>query len=124
MQRYTPGRLPQSGDWQGGPAQQRISPLQAAVTLGEHVRTEHGRAGVQRFVAALAPLLAEDLLQQAAQQLGVPCPAKPVQAAGPGGPEHRGEPDMKQMLALMQAMQKGGGGGGLDPSLLMQLMQK
>lgn len=31
---------------------------------------------------------------------------------------------MKQMLALMQAMQKGGGGGGLDPSLLMQLMQK
>ena len=30
---------------------------------------------------------------------------------------------MKQMLALMQAMQKGGG-GGLDPSLLMQLMQK
>ena len=66
MQRYMPGRLPQNnGEWPGGPAQQRLSPLQAAVALGEHVRTEHGRAGVQRLVAALSPLLPGDVLLRA-----------------------------------------------------------
>ena len=62
-----PGRLPYSGgERPGGPAQPRVSPLQAAVALGEYVRTEHGRAGAQRFVAALSPLLPGELLEQAA----------------------------------------------------------
>ena len=116
MQRYMPGRLPYSGgERPGGPAQPRVSPLQAAVALGEYVRTEHGRAGAQRFVAALSPLLPGELLEQAARQLGVQPPAPPHE------PQQRGAPDMDRMLALMQALQKGK--DGLDPKLLMQKMQ-
>ena len=111
-----PGRLPYSGgERPGGPAQPRVSPLQAAVALGEYVRTEHGRAGAQRFVAALSPLLPGELLEQAARQLGVQPPAPPHE------PQQRGAPDMDRMLALMQALQKGK--DGLDPKLLMQMMQ-
>lgn len=120
MQRYTPGRLPQSGEWQGGPTQQRLSPLQAAVALGEHVRTEHGRDGVQRFIAALSPLLPDEVLQPAAQQLGVNPPARGKEPSKKQ--QQRSGPDMEQMLRLMQALQKGK--DGLDPKLLMQLMQK
>ena len=123
MQRYMPGRLPQNnGEWPGGPAQQRLSPLQAAVALGEHVRTEHGRAGVQRLVAALSPLLPGDVLEQAARQLGVSPPARAAQEpSGQGGGAGMGGSGMEQMLTLMQALQKGR--DGLDPKLLMQLMQ-
>lgn len=122
MQRYMPGKLPQSGDWQNDPTQQRYSPLQAVVALGEHVRSEHGRAGAQRLVAALSPLLEEDLLRQASQQLGVPPPAyAPAPVSSPSPPK-KGGPDMEQMLGMMQALQ--GGKGGLDPKILMQLMQK
>lgn len=111
-----PGRLPYSGgERPGGPAQPRVSPLQAAVALGEYVRTEHGRAGAQRFVAALSPLLPGELLEQAARQLGVQPPAPPHE------PQQRGAPDMDRMLALMQALQKGK--DGLDPKLLMQMIQ-
>ena len=53
------------------------SPLSCAVTLGEAVRDEHGRAGVEAYVKALAPLLPHDLIDQLAYRLNVPIPQAP-----------------------------------------------
>lgn len=124
MQRYMPGKLPQNGDWRSEPMQkERFSPLQAVVALGEHVRTEHGRVGVQQLMNALSPFLNGELGEQAARQLGVQPPKpqpertehKPQQGSG------HGAMDMERMLKLMQSLQSGK--EGLDPQLLMQLMQ-
>ena len=122
MQRYMPGRLPQNGDWRGEPMQkERFSPLQAVVALGEHVRTEHGRVGVQRLLNALSPFLNGELGEQAAKQLGVQ-PPKPQPERAPQQGGGHGAMDMDRMLKLMQSLQSGK--EGLDPQLLMQLMQK
>lgn len=102
---------------------ERFSPLQAVVALGEYVRTEHGRVGVQQMVNALSPFLDGELGEQAARQLGVPPPKprperaehKPQQGSG------RSAMDMERMLKLVRSMQSGK--EGLDPQLLMQLMQ-
>ncbi|MBQ2202409.1 MAG: hypothetical protein II412_07525 [Clostridia bacterium] len=51
------------------------SPLSCAVTLGEAVRDEHGRAGVEAYVKALSPLLPRELIDQLAYRLNVPIPA-------------------------------------------------
>ena len=53
------------------------SPLSCAVALGETVREEHGRAGVQAYVKALAPLLPQSLIDQLAYRLNVPAPCAP-----------------------------------------------
>jgi len=120
VQRYMPGKLPPNGDHGGGSAQaERISPLQAVVVLGEHVRSERGRVGVQSFLGALSSHLDEALLLRAAGQLGVEPPVSPK-------PKEQGSKgmDIEKMLSLMQLMQNGKGSGGLDPKLLMQLMQQ
>jgi len=119
VQRYMPGKLPPNGDWNGGAAQTgRISPLQAVVALGECVRSERGRVGVKALLDALSAHLDGELLCRAAEQLEVDPPSVKPQK------EHVAKGmDMEKMLSLMQLMQNGKG-GGLDPKLLMQLMQQ
>ncbi len=63
------------------------SPLLCAVTLGEAVRDEHGRAGVEAYVNALAPLLPRDLTDQLAYRLNVPAPSPPCAVPPPPAAE-------------------------------------
>ncbi len=102
--------------------------LNAAVGLGDYVRTEHGREGVKRFVYAIMPLVPYSMIESLARALDVPAPA-PGQSAERSVRIEEDKPPSKppmspdQMLALVQAM--GGGGqksGGLDPKLLLQLL--
>ena len=76
------------------------SPLSCAVTLGEAVRDEHGRAGVQAYVKALAPLLPQSLIDQLAYRLNVSVPAPPPPPPPPA--PKPAQPDMERMLQMMQ----------------------
>ena len=84
------------------------SPLSCAVVLGEAVRDEHGRAGVETYVKALAPLLPRELIDQLAYRLNVPvpspaplCPAPP-----PPPPPPKQQPDMEKLFQMMRLMEQ------------------
>ncbi|MBQ2201286.1 MAG: hypothetical protein II872_06610 [Clostridia bacterium] len=81
------------------------SPLLCAVTLGEAVRDEHGRAGVEAYVRALAPLLPGELVDQLAYRLNVPVPAPPCPPAPPPPPA-RPQPDMEKLLQMMRLFEQ------------------
>lgn len=123
MQRYTPGALPRQGA--GGPAHmnEELRPLAGAERLCELIRGEHGRAGVARFLPALAPFVPRDFLEQLAARTGVDCPPA---GAPPGKLPHekpREAPAIKPEQ-LLKLMNMGGGNGGLDPAALIKLMSE
>ena len=82
------------------------SPLSCAVILGETVREEHGRAGVEAYVKALTPLLPRDLVDQLAYRLNVPVPAplSPPTAPPPAPPKQ--QPDMEKLFQMMRLMEQ------------------
>ena len=141
MPRYTPVTLPQGGVAQNAPQKQQgheepLTPMQAGFALGQAVRDEHGREGVRAYVTALNPLLPRALIEQLAQKFGVEAPPHvppsmphahhaPSQEPPPKPPQKDASPGIPPEL-LMQLLQNtgGGGGGGLDPSMLMKLLQK
>ena len=86
------------------------SPLSCAVVLGEAVRDEHGRAGVEAYVKALAPLLPRDLLDQLAYRLNVPvpAPAPPPPPPLPPPPQRPSMqlPDMEKLFQMMRLMEQ------------------
>lgn len=82
------------------------SPLSCAVTLGEAVRDEHGRAGVEAYVKALAPLLPRDLIDQLAYRLNVPVPQAPPPAPPPPPPKPTQAPDMERLFQMMRLMEQ------------------
>ena len=84
------------------------SPLSCAVTLGEAVREEHGRAGVCPYVKALAPLLPPGLIDQLAYQLNVPAPPPPAPPPPPPSPPPKPAPapDMEKLLQMMRLMEQ------------------
>ncbi len=84
------------------------SPLSCAVTLGEAVRDEHGRAGVEAYVKALAPLLPPSMIDQLAYRLNVPVPASappPPPAPAPQKPSMQG-PDMEKLFQMMRLFEQ------------------
>lgn len=108
--------------------QANLQPIGSAAMLGEFIRTEHGREGVRRYLAAINPLVPHDILERIAAQLGEPAPPelRPPQPQ-PTPIEHDPPPKKnnmspEQMLMFMQALN--GGDGGVDPKILMQLLQK
>ena len=85
------------------------SPLACAVALGEAVREEHGRAGVEQYVKALAPLLPRDLVDQLAYRLNVPAPAAPPPPPPPPPPPAQKPvqmPDMERLFQMMRLMEQ------------------
>ena len=84
------------------------SPLSCAVTLGEAVREERGRAGVEQYVNALAPLLPRDLVDQLAYRLSVPTPPVPLPPPPPPPPQPQKPPmqmpDMEKLFQMMRLM--------------------
>ncbi len=85
------------------------SPLACAVALGEAVREEHGRAGVEQYVKALAPLLPRDLVDQLAYRLNVPAPAAPPPPPPPSPPPAQKPvqmPDMERLFQMMRLMEQ------------------
>ena len=80
------------------------SPLSCAVILGEAVRDEHGRAGVEAYVKALAPLLPRDLTDQLAYRLNVPVP-QPAPCPPPPPPPKQ-QPDMEKLFQMMRLMEQ------------------
>lgn len=112
-------------------------PLIAAVTLGEFIRSEHGREGVHRYVQVLAALVPHGLIVQVAKRLNteVPPPLPPLPVDDPPSPspppkrenKSAGNLSPEQLIKLMQNMGKGTGGngtgGGLDPAMLISLLK-
>lgn len=84
------------------------SPLSCAVFLGETVREEHGRAGVETYVKALAPLLPRELIDQLAYRLNVPVPAPAplCPAPPPPPPPPKQQPDMEKLFQMMRLMEQ------------------
>lgn len=84
------------------------SPLSCAVVLGEAVRDEHGRAGVETYVKALAPLLPRELIDQLAYRLNVPVPAPAplCPAPPPPPPPPKQQPDMEKLFQMMRLMEQ------------------
>ena len=82
------------------------SPLACAVTLGEAVREEHGRAGVEQYVNALAPLLPRDTIDQLAYRLNVPVPAAPLPPPPPPQKPPMQMPDMERLFQMMRLMEQ------------------
>ena len=92
------------------PQRTGMSPLSCAVTLGEAVRDEHGRAGVEAYVKALAPFLPEKLIDQLAYRLNVPVPAPqsapPPPNPPPPPPAPKQQPDMERLFQMMRLMEQ------------------
>ena len=86
------------------------SPLSCAVVLGEAVRDEHGRAGVETYVKALAPLLPASMIDQLAYRLNVPAPAPAPPPLPPPPPQSQKPPmqmpDMEKLFQLMRLMEQ------------------
>lgn len=82
------------------------SPLSCAVVLGEAVRDEHGRAGVEAYVKALAPLLPPSMIDQLAYRLNVPVPAPAPPSPPPPPPAAQKPsvqtPDMEKLFQMMR----------------------
>ena len=85
------------------------SPLSCAVVLGEAVRDEHGRAGVEAYVKALAPLLPPSMIDQLAYRLNVPVPASasppPPPPPAPQKPSMQ-MPDMEKLFQMMRLFEQ------------------
>ncbi|MBR4905862.1 MAG: hypothetical protein IKZ44_03330 [Clostridia bacterium] len=83
------------------------SPLSCAVVLGEAVRDEHGRAGVEAYVKALAPLLPPSMIDQLAYRLNVPTPA-PAPPPPPPAPQKPSMqmPDMEKLFQMMRLFEQ------------------
>ena len=83
------------------------SPLSCAVVLGEAVRDEHGRAGVEAYVKALAPLLPPSMIDQLAYRLNVPVPA-PAPPPPPPAPQKPSMqmPDMEKLFQMMRLFEQ------------------
>ncbi len=101
-------------------------PLGGAVMLGAMIRGEYGREGVQRFVNRIAQLVPRAFLEQLSEQLDVTAPPRelPPEREPPAEKKREGPPIPPELL--MQLMNKGKaseGGGGLDPSMLIKLLQ-
>ena len=85
------------------------SPLSCAVILGEAVRDEHGRSGVEAYVKALVPLLPPSMIDQLAYRLNVPvpAPAPPPPPPQPAPPAQRPQqPDMERLLQMMRLFEQ------------------
>lgn len=85
------------------------SPLSCAVVLGEAVRDEHGRAGVEAYVKALAPLLPPSMIDQLAYRLNVPVPASaPPPPPPPPVPQKPSVqmPDMEKIFQMMRLFEQ------------------
>ncbi len=112
---------PHNPSARGQPGAEKILPyVREAVAVGEHIRQEHGRDGVRRYVTAMAELLPLPFVEQLADFLGVerpqPRPKRP--------PRAEGMPPEK-LLPLLQAMSGGKDKEhGVDPMTLMKLFQK
>lgn len=131
MQRYTPGVLPKQNASQISEPVEAVRPLAAAERLCEFIRSEHGRAGVGRFLAALAPFVPRDFLEQLARHTGASVPPpreaphgeRPPHGEGPHPPQNQGmKPE--QLLKLLNMTGNGGNGGGMDPATLIKLMSE
>ena len=118
MQRYTPGVLPKQNISQAAQPVEAERPLAAAERLCEFIRSEHGRAGVGRFMGALAPFVPRDFLEQLARHTGVNVPPareaphgeRPPHSEGPHTPPSQGmKPE--QLLKLLNMTGNGGGAG-------------
>lgn len=89
------------------PQRTGMSPLSCAVTLGEAVRDEHGRAGVEAYVTALVPLLPAQLVDQLAYRLNVPVPSpKPAPPPPPPPPPKPQQPDMEKLFQMMRLFEQ------------------
>lgn len=100
-------------------------PLSAASALADFIRIEHGRDGVRRYLAALNPLLPREFLVELCSVLG----ESPPPPYAPPIPVERDEkrpsgPNPQELMLLMQALNGSKEGGGLDPKLLLKLMQQ
>ena len=113
------------GGGMGQRADRSFEPLISAASLGEFVRSEHGREGVRRYVAALQPFVPRGFLERLAMQLQVEAPSerppepaeKPEKrAAAPAGMQP------EQLMKLLQMMNKGG--GKPDPAALLGMLGK
>ena len=85
------------------------SPLSCAVILGEAVRDEHGRAGVEAYVKALTPLLPPSMIDQLAYRLNVPVPTPaPVPPPPPPqpAPQKPQQPDMERLFQMMRLFEQ------------------
>ena len=83
------------------------SPLSCAVVLGEAVRDEHGRAGVEAYVKALSPLLPRELIDQLAYRLNVPAPTPaPCPPPPPPPPPPKQQPDMEKLFQMMRLFEQ------------------
>lgn len=84
------------------------SPLSCAVTLGEAIREEHGRAGVIAYVKALVPLLPQSFLDQLAYRLNVPVPTVPPPPPAPLPPVQKSAPapDMEKLLQMLRLFEQ------------------
>ena len=86
------------------------SPLSCAVVLGEAVRDEHGRAGVEAYVKALMPLLPPSMIDQLAYRLNVPVPAPTPPPPPPAPPAPQKPPmqmpDMEKLFQMMRLFEQ------------------
>lgn len=103
--------------------------LFGAVSLGELIRAEHGRNGVEKYVCGLNPLVPHAFLEQLCMRLQAETPPRiviPEQEEPPPPPPQPRAPAFppEQLLSLMQMKQKPGAGGGLDPAMLMKLLSQ
>ena len=88
------------------PSEPENSPLACAAALGEYIRIECGKQGVQEFVLSLARLVPSTLSEQLAQRLNAePPPPPPPLFARHEPPPKRQEMGMDQMMQMMQMMQ-------------------
>ena len=81
------------------------SPLSCAVVLGEAVRDEHGRAGVEAYVKALIPFLPPSMIDQIAYRLNVPVPAPTPPPPSPP-PQPQKAPDMEKLLQYLRLFEQ------------------
>lgn len=102
---HPPLPLP-SGEPQNTGDEVQDSPLSCAVALGEYIRIEYGKQGVQEFVHSLAHLVPMDMCGQLAEQLRVETPSPPPPLYREHAPQpKRPEMGMDQLMQMMQMMQ-------------------
>jgi len=88
-----------------------LTPLSCAIALGEFVRAEVGRRGVQEFVHCMCRFLPFDVCEQMACRLGCEPPRRPPEPHceprhehPPHEPPKKKDMSMEQMMQMMQMM--------------------
>ncbi len=85
------------------------SPIQCAVVLGDAIREEQGKRGVEEYLCALSGLLPPDWIEQIAYHLNVapprPRPMMPPQPPPPPPPP-RPAPDMEKLMQVVRLMEQ------------------